>query len=98
MLLIVGTLTIRPELIDQIRALIQDVRAETLKESGNISYEGHISIDDPSQLVFIERWESRDAFDRHLTQPHLLRWRQAAADFVIARDIEIIHVDRVDKL
>ena len=98
MLMIIGTLTIKPELIDQIRDLLKDVRAATLKEVGNISYDGHVSLSDPSKLVFIERWESREAFDRHLTEPHLLRWRKAAADFVIDRDIQIVHVERVDKL
>lgn len=96
MLMIIGVLTIKPERIDEIKALLVDVRAATLKERGNISYDGHISLNDPSKLVFIERWESREAFDRHLTEPHLLRWRKAATEFVVDRKIEIVHVDRVE--
>jgi quinol monooxygenase YgiN len=98
MLMIIGTLTIKPEMIDQIRTVLRDVRSATLKESGNISYDGHISLNDPTKLVFIERWKSREAFDRHLTEPHIKVWREAAANFVIDRSIQLVHVDRVEQL
>lgn len=35
------------------------------KESGNISYEYYISLDDPNCLLLIDRWKDQESLDKH---------------------------------
>jgi quinol monooxygenase YgiN len=71
-------------------------RIETLKELGCLSYDLHQSLSDPDIFVFVERWETREALDAHMSTPHLMAWRAAASDWVIERKVEIIHPDRIE--
>ncbi|RJQ24781.1 MAG: antibiotic biosynthesis monooxygenase [Peptococcaceae bacterium] len=36
------------------------------KEKGCLMYVPHVSIENPGEIVFIEKYESREAFDAHL--------------------------------
>ena len=61
MIYVVATLTVKPEmraeLIEAARACI----AETRKEAGNIAYDLHESVSDPTRMVFVEQWETAEA-------------------------------------
>jgi quinol monooxygenase YgiN len=96
MIMIVGILTVRSDAIEQVKELLKEVRTETRKEHGCISYDGHVSLEDPTKFVFIERWASREAFDRHPTKPHMVCWRKASAELIVGRNIEVIHVARIE--
>jgi quinol monooxygenase YgiN len=41
------------------------------QEPGCIKFAVHRDVDDPDVLLIIEEWESRDAYESHLKQPHL---------------------------
>lgn len=55
------------ELERELRKLIVPTHAEP----GCILYALHRSTSDPCELVFVERWRSRDDLDAHMKAPHL---------------------------
>ena len=53
--------------------------AETRKEKGCLSYEGHASVNDPNLYVVVERWETREDLNAHGKAPHMKVWREYSA-------------------
>ena len=73
--------------------------AETRKEKGCLSSEGHISIHNPNEYVVVERWETREDLGAHGKAPHMKVWRELSAPLKASPTvIEIISDAKVDKL
>lgn len=53
--------------------LAKELVGETLKETGNISYEFVQGIDDPTRFAFIEKWRDQAAIDAHNASPHFTK-------------------------
>jgi len=98
MIIVIATLTIAPGAQAAIRQAVAPCIAATWAEAGCISYDLHESVSAPETLVFVERWESREALTAHLDTPHLHAWRKAGGPYILARKIEIIHPERVEVL
>lgn len=96
MIYVVATLTIKPGSLEALRAPAAACIAETRKEEGCIAYELMASLDDPERLVFVEKWETREALTAHSKKPHLVAWREASAPHLVERRIEVIHPDKVE--
>ena len=97
MIYVVATLTIKPGTLDLLREPAAACIAQTRKEAGCISYELFASLADPEKLVFIEKWETREALTAHSKQPHLKAWRDASARHLVSRSIEIVHPEKVEE-
>lgn len=52
-------------------ALLIGMVGPTHNERGCVAYALHRDADDPDHLVFVERWESREALAAHAEAPHL---------------------------
>lgn len=52
-------------------ALLVGLVGPTHNERGCVTYALHRDAADPDHLVFVERWESREALDAHSKAPHL---------------------------
>ncbi len=87
---LIATLTIKPGSLPAIREAVQPCIDATRKEEGCISYDLHQSLTDENTLVFVERWETREALEAHFQTPHLIAWRGAGEPFFLDRKIEII--------
>ena len=61
MIYVIAELRIRTEMADKAFAAARKMVAATLKEDGCISYDMHQSVTDPSRLIVVERWSSREA-------------------------------------
>jgi len=71
---------------------------ETLKEKGCLSYEGHVSVNDPNCYVVVERWETREDLTAHAKAPHIKVWRDYATPYRASPTvIEIISDAKVEK-
>ncbi len=97
MIYVVATLTVKPEaraeLIEAAKACI----AETRKEAGNIAYDMHESVTDPTRMVFVEQWENAEALVPHRTTEHMKTFGRIAAKCLSAPPkIEIITPEKVD--
>jgi quinol monooxygenase YgiN len=98
MIYVIAELRFRTEMTEKVFAAARKIIADTVKEDGCISYDMHQSMSDPSRLVVVERWSSRDALSRHLETPHLKAWRAAGAEFIVGRKVEVITPEDVEPL
>ena len=71
MIYVVATLTIKPETRADMISAAKACIAETRKEAGNIAYDLHESVTDPTKLVFVEQWENAEALVPHRSMEHM---------------------------
>lgn len=96
MIVVLARLVIRPGSADHLREPARLCIAETRKEEGNLGYDLFESVTEPDCLVFVERWETREALSRHARTAHVAAWREAGKPYVIERRIEIITPEKID--
>ena|SRR5580692_6192459 len=75
MIIITGSITARPETIDQLVAASLEHVLRSRGEPGCLSHSVHRDVENPLRLVFIEQWESPAAVRAHFAVP-------ASGDFV----------------
>ncbi len=90
MIIVIARLVIKPGSIPHLRGPAKLCIEETRKEEGCIAYDLFESATEPDILVFVERWETREALSRHARTPHIAAWREAGKPYVIERRIEIV--------
>ena len=94
---VVATLTIKPETRAEFIAAATACIKETRKEPGNIAYDLHESVTDPSKMVFVEQWENADALVPHRGQEHMKTFGGVAVKcFAAPPKIEVITPEKVD--
>src|SRR2546430_12447213 len=76
MIYVIATTPMKPENKDDFIKGHKACTAETLKEKGCISYDGHVSVNNPNLYVVVERWETRDDLNAHGRAPHMKVWRE----------------------
>lgn len=96
MIYVLATLTVKPGSVEALRPAAATCREATLKEGGCLAYELHQSLGDPDKLIFVEKWETREALTAHSRQPHLAAWREASDPHLVSRVIEIVHPAKVE--
>lgn len=96
MIFVIATIKLKTGAREHLIAPARACIAETRREAGCISYDLLGSITDDDTMVFVERWESREALTAHSKQPHLATWREASAPYLVSRTIEIVHPERVE--
>ena len=73
---------VKPENIEQFRAISIYNHDNTRKEAGNIRFDVLQSADDPTQFVLYEVFADQAAADFHKTTEHYLRWRDEVAPYM----------------
>ena len=68
---VVGSFSARPGKEREAEEAFRAVLEPTHAEQGCVLYALHRGVDDPRRLTFIERWDSREALDAHLSSPHI---------------------------
>ena len=97
MIYVVATLTVKPETRAELIAGAAACIAETRKETGNIAYDMHESVTDPTKMVFVEQWENAEALVPHRQTEHMKAFGRIAANCLSAPPkIEIITPEKVD--
>ncbi len=96
MIYVVASMRVKDAHRDAFLRDAQPLIAATRKEPGCLYYDLTQSVTDPSNFVFVERWESRAALDAHFAAPHLGQWRDACATYVAETKIEIIRPEQID--
>ena len=97
MIYVVATLTVKPEARAELIAGAKACIAETRKEPGNIAYDMHESVSDPTRMVFVEQWENAEALVPHRGTEHMKVFGRIAAKCLSApAKIEIITPAKVD--
>ena len=99
MIYVIATTPMKPENKDDVIKGHKACIAETLKEKGCISYEGHVSVNNTILYVVVERWETRDDLTAHSKAPHIKVWREYSTPLRASPTvIEIISDGKVQKL
>lgn len=68
---VLASLNARAGQEDAVLAGLAEAAARTHEEAGCLLYALHRSTDDPTRIVLVERWESREALDEHFTKPYI---------------------------
>jgi len=94
---VVATLTVKPETRAEFIAAATACIEETRKEPGNIAYDMHESVTDPTKMVFVERWENVEATVPHGKAEHMRTFGRVAVKCMTAPPkIEVITPAKVD--
>ena len=94
---VVATLTVKPETRAEFIAAATACIKETRKEPGNIAYDLHESVTDPSKMVFVEQWDNADALVPHRAAAHTKAFGRVAMQCMAAPPkIEVITPQKVD--
>ncbi len=98
MIYLLASLTARagehPELMAAAKVMI----AATRQEPGCLVYDLNVSITNPSEMVFVEAWESREALTSHFETPHMAVWQVASEGYFTDVKLELIHPEKVEIL
>jgi quinol monooxygenase YgiN len=97
MIYVIAQLKLKPGTSERACAEARKVVEGTVKEDGCLFYDFNLSVTDPTRLVAVERWESKEALARHNETPHLLAWRKVVAEIVVERDIQVITPASVER-
>lgn len=97
MIYVIAQLKLKPGTTERACTEARKVVAGTLKEDGCVFYDFNLSVTDPTRLVAVERWESKEALARHNETPHLKAWRAVVAEVAVERDIQIITPESVER-
>jgi len=73
MLKVIAQDFIRPEAVDIVTPLYQELVTLTRQEPMCISYDLFVNQKDPGHFIFIETWPDRAALDIHCATEHFLR-------------------------
>ena len=91
MIYVIATVSIKPEMRAEFIAAATACIKETRKEPGNVAYDLHESVTDPSKMVFVEQWKDADALVPHRQAEHFKAFgRIAAKSFAAPLRVEII--------
>ena len=91
MIYVVATLTVKPETRAELIAGALVCIAETRKEAGNIAYDMHESVTDPTKMVFVEQWENAEALEPHRKSDHMRAFGRVVVNCLVGPPkIEVI--------
>lgn len=79
---------VRPEWLERFTAAIREnARVSPRVEPGCVRFEVSQVVDDPCAWVFVEVYDSRDAWLRHRESPHFLAYQQVASEALTERHV-----------
>jgi quinol monooxygenase YgiN len=84
MIVIAGTVRIRPETRAEALAAAREMMTATRQEAGCRAYVFSTAADDPDVVCIFEEWESAEALAKHFETPHMTTFRERLPRFVAA--------------
>jgi len=66
-----GSIPIRPDARDQALKLARAMTEATQAEPGCLSYDFYVGLSDPNTLMLFQEWESMEALMRHFQTAHM---------------------------
>ena len=82
MIIVHGSIPIRPERRAQALALATQMAAASRSEKGCMSYEFYVGLEDPDTLMLFQEWESMEALMGHFETDHMDVFLQQLPDLV----------------
>jgi quinol monooxygenase YgiN len=78
MIVIAGTIPIKPEHREEARQLVLQMAKATQAEAGCLIYQFYADLVDPNTFFIFEEWESDEALNRHFQTEHMKNFQQQA--------------------
>ncbi len=88
MLTIIARPTVDPERLVEITAAMLDLVEATLKEDGCIRYELHQDNAQSNRFVFVETWQDREHWRRHMEGPAIKSFNARIAGGITAFELQ----------
>ncbi|MEQ8675510.1 MAG: putative quinol monooxygenase [Aggregatilineales bacterium] len=99
MLVISGTIQIKPEMRDEAVQVAVKMQTASQAEDGCVVYRFYADLEDPNTFRIFEHWESDAALKSHFETPHMAEFRQHLPRLVADRgDLLRYEVSNVAKL
>ena len=99
MIVVTGSITAKPEHVDEVEQLALEHVHRSRTEPGCLLHSVHRDVEDPLRFVFVEHWADRDALLVHFSVPASgAMVERAAALASVAPSIEIYEAERLDLL
>lgn len=70
MIKVIAKLTIKEDMVEELKTLVPGLVEETRKEEGCLSYQLFQDLKNKKVLTFIEDWESMEALQQHMNSKH----------------------------
>lgn len=83
MLLIVGTVRLPPEKLEEARPAMERMICASRAEPGCLAYSYSLDVLDPGLVHVSEAWRDRASLNEHFRSPHIAAWRSSWADLGI---------------
>ncbi|MFL5166850.1 MAG: putative quinol monooxygenase [Microvirga sp.] len=83
MLLIIGTIRLPPDKLDQARPTMERMISASRAEAGCLAYSYAQDVLDPGLIHVSEAWRDRAALDAHFESGHIAEWRASWAELGI---------------
>ena len=77
MIIVSGSVRIRPEARDEATQAARTMVEATRAEAGCRTYRFSVDMADPTLVYLYEEWESAEALERHFATPHMGAFQQA---------------------
>ncbi|MBL8775775.1 MAG: antibiotic biosynthesis monooxygenase [Acidimicrobiales bacterium] len=74
MIIVTGSVVVRPEDLDEAVAVSLEHVRRSRTEPGCLLHSVHHDVEDPNRLVFLEQWADRAALDAHFAVPASLEF------------------------
>jgi len=78
MLVIAGTIKVKPEMRAEAVKMAVDMMRATLAEAGCKAYRFSNDLEDPNTFLIFEEWEGDEALARHFQSAHMAKFNAAA--------------------
>lgn len=76
-LTVVANIHAKADKIDLVKTELEKLIETTRAEEGCINYDLHQDNEKPAHFMFYENWESRELWQGHMSQPHLVEYLKA---------------------
>lgn len=74
MIIVHGTIPLKPALLDEALVLARDMATATQAEPGCLSYDFYVGVSDPHTLLLFQEWETTEALMAHFKTEHMDRF------------------------
>ena len=98
MILVLGSVTVREDALEEAVALSHSHVQRSRAEPGCISHAVHIDGENANRLVFVEHWQDMTSLEKHFQVPESGEFVQAMAKLaVVAPELKIYQADEITR-
>ncbi len=94
MLTIIARPTVDPDRVEEVKDAMLDLVDATRREDGCVRYELHQDNQQPNRFVFVETWENRELWRRHMDGDAIGVFNARIAGGIVDFELqELSHID-----